>query len=317
MSGMNLGPILGAMLIGNLVSTALYGVVSMQMIMYLSTFVREDDWQLVATACFLWLLETTHMCFVGNYLYHNLILDYCDPLLTTTKVDDTSTAVIALITFIVHCFYARRIWILSRKTLWLASIIGLLAVVHFGLELAVTVLSFKFPRYDQLHIQEGYFDAALGLAAVLDIMIASTIVYLLNQKRNGIKSTETRLKKIAAYAVSSGALTSITDVIVLVCYLAMPKNLVYLGFYSFTCDLYTLSLLTSLNVRGYLRNIHTDVNSIHLQSRPLSDFRTPGAMEFSTGAASGKSVSPVVHVSQTTIQDDKYGNLFVVSELDP
>jgi hypothetical protein len=30
-------------------------------------------------------------------------------------------------------------------------------------------------------------------------------------------STETRLKKIAAYAVSSGALTSITDVIVLVC----------------------------------------------------------------------------------------------------
>jgi hypothetical protein len=34
---------------------------------------------------------------------------------------------------------------------------------------------------------QGYFDAALGLAAVLDIMIASTIVYLLNQKRNGIK----------------------------------------------------------------------------------------------------------------------------------
>jgi hypothetical protein len=30
----------------------------------------------------------------------------------------------------------------SRKTLWLASIIGLLAVVHFGLELAVTVLSY-------------------------------------------------------------------------------------------------------------------------------------------------------------------------------
>ena len=80
----------------------------MQMIMYLSTFVREDNWQLVATACFLWyaiyyikpiadgyllflrLLETAHMCLVGNYLYHNLILNYCDPLLTTTKVDDVS-----------------------------------------------------------------------------------------------------------------------------------------------------------------------------------------------------------------------------------
>jgi hypothetical protein len=80
----------------------------MQTIMYLSTFVREDDWQLVATACFLWyaiyyikpiadkcslflrLLETAHMFFVGNYLYHNLLMNYCDPPLTTTKVDDVS-----------------------------------------------------------------------------------------------------------------------------------------------------------------------------------------------------------------------------------
>jgi len=315
MSGMNLGPTLGAMLIGNLVSTALYGIVSMQTIMYLSAFVREDDWQLVGTACFLWLLETAHMFFVGNYLYHNLLMNYCDPPLSTTKVDDATTAVVALITFIVHCFYTRRIWILSRKNMWLTGIIGLLAVVHFGLELAVTGLTYKFPRYDQLHIMEGYFNAALALAAVLDILIAGMLVYLLNQKRSGIKSTETRLKKIAAYAVSSGALTSITDVIVLVCYVAMPKNLVYLGFYSCTCDLYTLSLLTSLNARGSLRNIHTDVNSIRLQSHPLSDFRTSGAIEFSTGAASGKSVSPMVHVSRTTtVQDDKYRNLYVVSE---
>jgi hypothetical protein len=97
-------------------------------------------------------------------------------------------------------------------------------------------------------------------------------------------------------------------------YVAMPKNLVYLGFYSCTCDLYTLSLLTSLNARGSLRNIHTDVNSIRLQSHPLSDFRTSGAIEFSTGAASGKSVSPVVHVSRTTtVQDDVCSHLFCLS----
>jgi len=295
MSGLNLGPTLGAMLIGNLASAVLYGVVSMQMMIYLSTFVHEDGWQLVATVCFLWLLETAHVFFIGNYLYYNLLVNYCNPQSATTKVEDITTAVIALITFIVHCFYTRRVWILSRKNSWLTGIIGLLAVAHFGFELAVMGLTYKFPRYDQFHILEGYFTTALALAAALDILIAGTLVYLLNQRRSGIKSTETRLKKIATYAVGSGALTSITDMIILICFVAMPNNLVYLGVYACICDLYTISLLTSLNARETLRNIHTDVNTIHL-SHPLSDLSASGAMEFSTGSAAGKSVSPEVHI---------------------
>lgn len=300
MSGLNLGPTLGAMLVGNLASAALYGVVSMQMMIYLSTFVHEDGWKWIATICFLWyaiyyiepkadvfgvllrFLETAHLFFISNYLYHNLIKNFCNPPTSTTNIEDITTAVIALITFIVHCFYTRRVWILSRKNLWLTGVIGLLAVTHFGFELAVTGLTFKFPRYDQFHILEGYFTTALALAAGLDILIAGILVYLLNQQRSGIKSTETRLKKIAAYAIGSGALTSITDVIILICFVAMPKNLVYFGVYACICDLYTISLLTSLNARQSLRNIPTDVNSIRLQSHPLSDFSSTGEMEFST-----------------------------------
>jgi hypothetical protein len=93
----------------------------------------------------------------------------------------------------------------------------------------------------------------------------------------------------------------------------IPKNLVYLGFYACVGDLYTLSLLTSLNARESLRNIQTDINSIHLQSHPLSDFCAPGAMEFSTGSASGKYVSPAVHISQTTVQDGVCSNPFICS----
>jgi hypothetical protein len=110
--------------------------------------------------------------------------------------------------------------------LWLTGIIGILAVTHFGFELAVMGLTYveenlspaisredltnillfryKFPRYDQLHILEvqiflrcilkvtdnsnqGYFTTALALAAVLDILIAGILVYLLNQQKSGIK----------------------------------------------------------------------------------------------------------------------------------
>jgi len=93
-----------------------------------------------------------------------------------------------------------------------------------------------------------------------------------------LDSTETRLNRIAAYAISSGALTSITDVIILICvsgyygallflitdgqYLSMPDNLVYLAIYASICELYTIALLTSLNAREFLRNIHTDASNI-------------------------------------------------------
>jgi hypothetical protein len=80
----------------------------MQMMIYLSTFVHEDGWQLVATVCFLWyaiyyfepkpdvfgvllrLLETAHVFFIGNYLYYNLLVNYCNPQSATTKVEDVS-----------------------------------------------------------------------------------------------------------------------------------------------------------------------------------------------------------------------------------
>jgi hypothetical protein len=89
----------------------------MQMMIYLSTFVHEDGWPLVATACFLWygiyyiepmadecslsrmslrLLETAHVFLIGNYLYHSLLINYCNPLLTTTKVDDVSQQILFL-----------------------------------------------------------------------------------------------------------------------------------------------------------------------------------------------------------------------------
>jgi len=167
-----------------------------------------------------------------------------------------------VVTFIIHGLYARRIWILSRRNWWLTGIICILAVTHFTVALVALGYIFKYPRYDQFHFVKEPFLTALSIAAILDVLIAGILVYLLNKNRTGIKSTETRLNRIAAYAISSGALTSITDMIILICYLRMPNNLVFLAIYASICELYTMALLTSLNAREFLRNIQADVSSI-------------------------------------------------------
>jgi hypothetical protein len=190
-------------------------------------------------------------------------MNNCNPPLITTKVDDLSMGVAAVVTFIVHWFYSRRIWIFSRRNWRLTGIIYILAITHFVLELVVLGYTYKYPRYDQFHFVKGPFVSALSIAAILDVLIAGMVVYLLNQSKTGINlSTETCLNRIAAYAIGSGALTSITDVIILICYLSMPDSLVYLAIYASICELYTISLLTSLNAREFLRNIHTDASNI-------------------------------------------------------
>lgn len=293
----------GAMLVGNIISSALYGHVTMQILIYLSTFYHQDHWSMVATVFILWFLETAHMYCVGNYLYYNLVSHYCSPISKFTKVEMVTPVVEALITFMVHCFYARRIWILSIKNWQLTGIISILAIAHFGFELSFMGLLYKFPRYDQLHNLRLSFTTALALTAGLDILIAGAIVYLLNRQRTGIKSTETLLNKIVARVVSSGALTSIIDVVILICFYAMPNNLWFLGIYVFISDLYAISLLTSLNARASLRNTPTNVHHVvDLQNHSLIDMRSPAAVRFTTGSVTRNYV-PSVHVLQITTVD--------------
>jgi len=255
MADNDFGPTYGAMLISILVSTALYGVTSLQAFLYFQKFGKEDRWGLVSTVALVWSLETAHVFLIGHYLYWNLLTNYCNPssLLTTSQVDDATTGVTAIITVIVQCFFVRRLYILSRKNLWLSGTVLFLALVHFGLEIAVMGLTYKYPRYDQFHLLTPYFTTALVLAAAVDLIIAGALCFFLVEHRTGMENTDTLLNKLVKYTISSGLLTSVTDVIILICFLTMPDNLIFLSIYGIINNFYANSLLATLNARRSLR----------------------------------------------------------------
>ncbi|EGO00139.1 hypothetical protein SERLA73DRAFT_72878 [Serpula lacrymans var. lacrymans S7.3] len=218
------------------------------------------------------LLESVHTLLICSFTWRSLVLEFNDPAARarTQVSDDVTTGITGSIIFLVHCFYARRIWILSLRNKLLIGVL-ILAVCHFVLEIGVMALTFKWPEFSEFHRIEPYYTASLAVAAANDIIITVSIVYLLASSRNGIKSTNTIVSRIISYIISSGVLTSVTDVAILVCFVAMPNNLVYLALYQFINNLYANSLLATLNARESLREVTTSTNILS-QGVALSDF---------------------------------------------
>ncbi|EGO04143.1 hypothetical protein SERLA73DRAFT_175928 [Serpula lacrymans var. lacrymans S7.3] len=292
-------PTLGAVLIGNFISTTLYGMTSMQIYYYYSKFWNKDARNIKSVVLLLWLLETVHTFLICSFTWRSLVLEFNDPAARarTQVSDDVTTGITGSIIFLVHCFYARRIWILSLRNKLLVSIVSILAVCHFVLEIGVMALTFKWPEFSQFHRIEPYYTASLAVAAANDIIITVSIVYLLASRRSGLKSTNTIVSRIISYVISSGVLTSVTDVAILICFVTMPGNLIYLALYQFinnrmcstisifnVCDkgtdidpVYANSLLATLNARESLREVPASANILS-QGVILSDFRAmPGS----------------------------------------
>ncbi|KAL1937273.1 hypothetical protein VTO73DRAFT_13882 [Trametes versicolor] len=236
-------PTAGAGLIGVYISVAMYGWTLFQMAHYYQRSWRTDTLWLKVYVFYIWAVETLH-----TYLISWAV---------TTRVDDIVTGVTGLIMLSIHLFYVRRLWILSEHNILLVGIVTLLAFAHFALEIAVVVLTIEFPSFDQFHKTTPFYTGSLAIAAADDIIIAASLCYFLYTRRTGIRSTDTLVNRIITYSIMTGAVTSVVDIAILICFVAMPDNLVYLALFDFLPILYVTSLLAMLNAREHLQKIST------------------------------------------------------------
>ncbi|XP_006459695.1 hypothetical protein AGABI2DRAFT_116655 [Agaricus bisporus var. bisporus H97] len=73
------------------------------------------------------------------------------------------------------------------------------------------------------------------------------------------------------YALENGALTCFTTTASLICWLAMPKNLVFLGLHFVIGKLYANSLLASLNIRRELEDLRWRAQNTTTRDRHRSE----------------------------------------------
>ncbi|OBZ78970.1 hypothetical protein A0H81_00686 [Grifola frondosa] len=97
------------------------------------------------------------------------------------------------------------------------------------------------------------FTLGLSLSSALDVLVTASLCYFLKKSRTGLSSMDRIINSLTLYTLENGSLTCVTTIITLICWISMPRNLVFLGFHLAITKLYANSLLATLNARRSLR----------------------------------------------------------------
>ncbi|KAI0321199.1 hypothetical protein OF83DRAFT_1168632 [Amylostereum chailletii] len=251
---------LGPILLGGMASLALSGVVATQTFLYYRMY-PKDPCRIKVLVALVWVLDTVHTILISTSTWKYFVLEY-----GRTDTEDRIIIEIALtvaftasMTFVVHLFFCHRIFRLSQRN-WLVTVPIIL--LTFGRLVAACVSTAEMSTLRSysafVRVAGWVFTLGLSLSSALDIMIALAMCYYLQLSRHGFGSVPSPsmdhvIDLIMLYSFNNGALTCVATVATLICWLAMPGNLVFLGIHFAIAKLYANSLLITLNTRHSLR----------------------------------------------------------------
>ncbi|KAF9267527.1 hypothetical protein L218DRAFT_955399 [Marasmius fiardii PR-910] len=166
----------------------------------------------------------------------------------------------------------------SIDTRYGSAFIGLiLSSILYG----VTILQTNYPkdpRYIKIMLPSvaafgqlvWVTGAGIGSAAAADILIAASLCYYLSKSRTGFKRTDSLISTLIIYTLTTGLMTSIIDIIIIIAFTTMPTNYVWLAFFWIVGRCYVNSLLAALNSRDSLRGRVAAREGSFLQLSPLT-----------------------------------------------
>lgn len=273
----------GALFLGLVLSTILYGVTLLQSFLYYRQY--PNDPRVTKSLVFLlWVLDTAHLILCIITVYHYLVSNFNNPeaLSQSTWSINVQAACNILIGLLVQCFFALRVWAMSRNKV-VTVVIIIFVCIHFGEGVALIVEAFRFgiSRFQTLVWVGG---TGLGCAAATDIISAAALCYYLNKSRTGLAGSESLISTLILYSITTGMITSVVALICVFTFAVMPTNYVWIAFFWIIGKCYVNSLLAALNCRESLREKINRHDSNVLRLAPISILASTGGLESSLEA---------------------------------
>ncbi|PIL35021.1 hypothetical protein GSI_02808 [Ganoderma sinense ZZ0214-1] len=243
---------LACLVIGTIVATAVYGITVLQTYIYFGNS-RRDSIRLKLFVALLFALDTISLVLTVAIMYGYVVSDFGNPLLLlkanrSIVWENGITVIIATFT---QCYFAHRIWDLSKGNMVLTSSVIILALCSCGPGIAISVDLYIHP--DSLFVStietrvlSGF---ANGLSVVCDVLIAVTLSYYLRSKRTGFKRTDSIINRLIIYAVNRGALTAMCQAGHMIAIVALPGRFIFFPFAVLDGRMYCNTLMATLNAQ--------------------------------------------------------------------
>ncbi|KAL4070280.1 hypothetical protein J3A83DRAFT_3166444 [Scleroderma citrinum] len=248
----------GALLTGAFIATALSGVVTTQALLYVKLY-PIDAASTKTIVAVIWTLDTGHTCLVLASIWIYFIQYYGE----ASKINDipiplaTTIQLTAILTFIVHCFYARRIHKVSRRDWRITLPIVILAFCRLCSATLCTAEMIHSKTFSAFRANFRWlFTLGLALSCLVDILIAVFLTYTLRSNRRASTSLDHVINSVILYTLETGSLTGAATVVSMIFWLIMPYNLIFMALHFVISKLYANSLLATLNSRRIIQQDH-------------------------------------------------------------
>ncbi|KAG1825342.1 hypothetical protein EV424DRAFT_676455 [Suillus variegatus] len=257
----NLRGICGALFIGSILTASLFGLTSIQAFIYFRTHAGRWTKFYRLIVLLLWILDATQTTLVVHCVYFYLVTNLANPYMLEEVV------------------WSFRLQIVFNVNHFISSVVRLRhapADSHRQCD-TYTVWS---PHMDSWQRSCKNFPHNTGhnhrsrfrccqpsdLATFLDVLITSSLWYLLASSRTGFSDTDCLIRKLIFYTINSGCLTSICALTSITICAVMPHSFVFFSLQFLVAKLYVNSYIALLNMGYYTKSYDASpINSFELR----------------------------------------------------
>ncbi|THU89708.1 hypothetical protein K435DRAFT_283215 [Dendrothele bispora CBS 962.96] len=289
--GFNPNLMIGPLILGNTLSSVLFGILTLQTYLYYGNFPNDPRRNKIAVAA-VWILECGHfICtFVETWIdavthFGEITIYFLIP-----RVLAVSLLIAGLVLSIFTLMFADRIYRMSNNKyifvfLCIASAVRLLASTanYIAIWRSEDILEY-------LDRWNWAIPAQLGLGLLTDLVITlSLVIYLKKQNRTMNHSTMRIVDTLVWWSIESGCSTVVLGIATLLTMIYLPHTYIWISMLLIITRVYSNVLLASLNGRAKLRALKR--TSVILSTDPQFPTEAPSHGDIYLMTASKASVS--------------------------
>ncbi|TFK63033.1 hypothetical protein BDN72DRAFT_340415 [Pluteus cervinus] len=271
----------GALLLGALFAAGLSGILLVQVVVYFKLYPDDPSglkfWVLVS-----WLFDLLHTGFIWATLWGYFVKHFgVSDQIAFIPIEIPITVILtAISTFLVHCFFVHRIFLLSNRNQYITTPIFIMVFARLFFASVSSTEMIRLHTFNAFATRVGFtFTSGLALSSGADILITMSLFVLLRQSRSDTsRGLQEVIDSLILYTLEIGSLTAAVTIATMICWLYMNNNLIFLGLHFVIEKLYANSFLATLNSRHPLRQVPSGFTTSELPSSTNNQKRESGRL---------------------------------------
>ncbi|KAF8204127.1 hypothetical protein BJ912DRAFT_920070 [Pholiota molesta] len=258
----------GALLLGSLCASGFSGIAAIQALLYFKLF-PKDRKALRELVVVVWLLDVVHTALVWAAMWEYMVTNAVNQHLYQDYIPGSASSLPifiqnfkAVLTFLTHCFFAHRIYHLSRGNWWLTVPVLCAMLTRF---VSVSFKSLSWPSED-LCTHSASNAACASVSGGEMIKLKS--YHLFREQFRQTKAESLTLVRGQSWPYNRRMHSVYLRDRLANNWIVLDDSLVFLGLHFVIGKLYANSLLATLNTRQQLRRSRATVTAVDLMHTP-------------------------------------------------